>query len=262
MHLQAVVIEHLRVPPRSVRLRRVNVGTKERIFSTLLGGALSYVASRQSAWWRRASFGTAAALLLKRGVSGHCDLYDLLNVSTAADQPHRVLHSGGMFARARAKMSRVQRSVTILKPRHELFGFWRDFSHLPCFMQNLEAVQILDPLHARWVWRGLGGRLVEYETEIQGEAENEHITWLGKHDGRALFRADIRFREAQGNRGTEVTLTVGPGEPGGHLDGHALILMSKEPERQVRDDLARFKQLMEAGEIVTAAGPSARGGVR
>jgi uncharacterized membrane protein len=262
MHLQAVVTEHLRVPPRSVRLRRVNVGTKERIFSTLLGGALSYLAKRQSAWWRRASLGAAAAVLVKRGVSGRCGLFGLLHVSTVADMPHRGVYSGGVFDRARARMSHAQRSVTILKPRHELFAFWRDFNNLPRFMQNLEAVQALDAQHARWVWRGLGGRLLEYETEIQGEAEGEHITWLGTRDGQSLFRADVKFRDAAANRGTEVTLTVGPGEPGGHMDGNALVLMSKDPERQVRDDLARFKQLMEAGEIVTAAGPSARGGAR
>lgn len=254
MHLQAVVTEQPRVPPRSVRLRRVNVGTKERIFSTLLGGALSYLATRQSAWWRRASLGAAAAMLVKRGVSGRCGLYGLFHMSSAADMPHREVYGGGVFDRARAKVSRVQRSVTILKPRNELFAFWRDFAHLPRFMETLEAVQVVDAQHARWVWRGLGGRLLEYETEIQGEADGEHITWLGKRGDQLLFRADVRFRDAAANRGTEVTLTVGPGEPGGRMDGNALVLMSRDPERQVRDDLARFKQLMEAGEIITAGG--------
>lgn len=59
----------------------VNVGAAERLVSVLGGGALALYALR-----RRGVIGTAAAaagaMLIERGMTGHCRTYDLLNVST------------------------------------------------------------------------------------------------------------------------------------------------------------------------------------
>jgi uncharacterized membrane protein len=258
MHLEAVMTEHLRVPPHSVRLRRVNVGTKERVASSLLGAGLGYLATRQKTWWAATSLGVVAAFLAKRGLTGRCGLYTLLHVGTASDMRQRGVDEGSMLSRARARLSRVQRSVTINRPRHELFAYWRELTNLPRFMQNLKAVQILDERHSRWVSRGRGGILQEWESEIESEIKDEHITWLARRDSEVLFRASIKFRDAGGNRGTEVSMTIGSGQPGGAPARALLAVLMKEPDRQVRTDLHRFKQLMEAGEIVTAAGPSAR----
>ena len=37
--------------------------------------------------------------------------------------------------------AQVGRSVTIRKPRAELFAFWSDFANLPQFMENVEAIE-------------------------------------------------------------------------------------------------------------------------
>ena len=46
----------------------------------------------------------------------------------------------------------VGRTVTINRPRHELYAFWRDFRNLPLFMENIESVT-----EARRATLALGG---------------------------------------------------------------------------------------------------------
>jgi len=55
----------------------------------------------------------------------------------------------------------VGRSVTIARPRAELFAFWRDFRNLPRFMANLERIEPSgeEPGHATWHIRAPGGRV-------------------------------------------------------------------------------------------------------
>lgn len=42
--------------------------------------------------------------------------------------------------------------------------------------------------------------------------------------------------------------------PGGAIGAAGAKLFGEEPEQQIGDDLRRFKQLMEAGEIATNEG--------
>src|SRR3546814_6600338 len=35
----------------------------------------------------------------------------------------------------------IGKTVTINRPREELFAFWRDFQNLPTFMENIEKVE-------------------------------------------------------------------------------------------------------------------------
>ena len=55
----------------------------------------------------------------------------------------------------------VGRTVTINRPRAELFAYWRDFSRLPTFMDNVVSVETLDATRSHWVVRAPAGRTVE-----------------------------------------------------------------------------------------------------
>ena len=46
--------------------------------------------------------------------------------------------------------SLIERTVTINRPRHELYAFWRDFRNLPLFMENIESVVEIDGTRSRW----------------------------------------------------------------------------------------------------------------
>jgi uncharacterized membrane protein len=54
-----------------------------------------------------------------------------------------------------------------------------------------------------------------------------------------------------------VTVTLAYDPPGGALGRIIAKLFQKEPKIQARQDLRRFKQLMETGEVATATAPYA-----
>lgn len=64
----------------------------------------------------------------------------------------------------------------------------------------------------------------------------------------------MRFQPAPEGRGTEVKVVIEYNPPGGALGAAIAKVFGEEPEQQIGDDLRRFKQLMEAGEIATNEG--------
>ena len=69
-------------------------------------------------------------------------------------------------------------------------------------------------------------------------------------------RAIVEFRHAPGGRGTEVRVEMEYAPRGGVLGAALAKVVGADPTGQVRQDLKRFKQLVETGEIVLSDGPS------
>lgn len=146
----------------------------------------------------------------------------------------------------------IGRSVTINRPRDELFAYWRDFSNLPSFMDNVERIDILSATTSHWVVKAPAGRTVEWEAKITEEKAGELIAWTSAEGAYVPNSGRIEFRDA-GARGTIVTATIAYDPPAGMVGKVIAKLFQREPAIQARRDLRRFKQLMETGEVATAA---------
>lgn len=146
------------------------------------------------------------------------------------------------------------RTVTIDKPRSELFAFFRDFQNLPQFMENLEAIEPTGQ-SGRNVWKIKAplGRTVDVETEIAREEQDELIAWRSVEGSDIDTEGRVKFRDAPGDRGTQVQLIIAYKPPAGEVGRLAAKLFQREPAVQARHDLKRFKMLMETGEIATSA---------
>jgi uncharacterized membrane protein len=70
----------------------------------------------------------------------------------------------------------------------------------------------------------------------------------------------VRFVPAPGGRGTEVHVTLRYEMPGGKLGQAVARYFGEDPHQQLDDDLRRFKQVAETGEVVRSEG--APGGKR
>ena len=150
--------------------------------------------------------------------------------------------------------TQVGRSVTIRKPKGELFDHWRNFSNLPAFMENVAAIDGPDA-DGISIWRikAPAGRTVDVKTEIASEKQGEHIAWRSVEGSDIETRGEVRFAEAPGDRGTRVSLIMSYDPPAGALGRTVAKLFLREPQIQARHDLKRFKMLMETGEIATSA---------
>ena len=73
--------------------------------------------------------------------------------------------------------------------------------------------------------------------------------------GSAVVSAgSVHFKSVVRRRGTAVRVRMQYNPPAGKL-GHAVAwLFGQQPSQTIREDLRRFKQLMEAGEIPTTSG--------
>jgi uncharacterized membrane protein len=149
--------------------------------------------------------------------------------------------------------SLIGRAVTINRPRDELFAYWRDFSNLPNFMDNVVSVDLLDDRRSHWVVKAPGGRTVEWDAVITEERPGETIAWASTEEADVPNSGRIDFRDAGPNRGTVVTATIVYDPPAGMVGKLIAKMFQREPAIQARRDLRRFKQLMETGEIATAA---------
>jgi uncharacterized membrane protein len=148
----------------------------------------------------------------------------------------------------------VGRTVTIRRPRAELYAFWRDFENLAQVMENVEKIQPTGADgRAVWTIKAPAGETVDVETEIAREVENELIAWRSVEGSDIDTEGRVTFEDAPGERGTRVGLIVAYDAPAGKLGQAVAKLLMREPAIQARHDLKRFKMLMEAGEIATSA---------
>lgn len=146
----------------------------------------------------------------------------------------------------------IGRTVTIARQREELYAYWRDFSNLPRFMDNVVRVDLLDERRSHWVVKAPGGT-VEWDSEIVDERDGEFIEWTSVAGADVPNSGRIEFRDAPGDRGTFVTAIIDYDPPAGIIGKLIAKMFQREPAIQARRDLRRFKQLMETGEIATAA---------
>ncbi len=148
----------------------------------------------------------------------------------------------------------VGRTVTIRRPRAELYAFWRDFQNLASFMENLEAIQPTgaDGLSV-WTIKAPAGQTVDVETEVVKEVENELVAWRSVEGSDIDTEGRVTFEDAPGERGTRVGLIIAYHPPAGAAGKAIAKMFMREPAIQARHDLKRFKMLMETGEIATSA---------
>jgi uncharacterized membrane protein len=151
----------------------------------------------------------------------------------------------------------VARSVTINRPREALFRFWRDFTNLPLFMENLHSVTVRDSVRSHWVIAAPAGKTVEWDALITHEEPGASIEWESVEGASIRNTGRVEFIDSPDNRGTVVRITLVYDPPGGMLGQMVAKLFQREPKIQARQDLRRFKQLMETGEIATARPPAA-----
>jgi len=141
--------------------------------------------------------------------------------------------------------------VTINKPAAELYAYWHNFTNLPRFMHHLEAVEERGEGRSHWRAKAPLGQSVEWDAQIINDVENELIAWQSTADAQIANAGSVRFSPAPFERGTEVRVSLSYAPPAGKAGVAIAKLLGEEPGRQVSDDLRRFKQLMEAGELPT-----------
>jgi uncharacterized membrane protein len=216
---------------------KINLGRAERWLSGLGGAALI------RSGLRRRSLGgvlmaAGGAALVYRGATGTCALYRRLGLSTAALEESRQIE--------------VKVAITVAKPVDEVYGFWRQLESLPQTARHLESVTARDDGSTRWVAREGMLRLIWNAQSIE-DAGDRRISWRSLPGSRMYTEGDVQMNEAPGDRGTEVHVRFRFTPPGGVAGLAVTPLLRPIARIQLRQELHRFKQKLETGEVATNA---------
>ena len=220
-----------------------NVGRGERIASgiagaLLVGNALFNRKESLSGTSRILSLLSGAALV-GRGMSGKCAGYSILGISTAAKEDHSGIN--------------IYKSVTVNRPVNDLYGYWRNLKNASNFMSHIKSVDVFDDKTSEWTAVGPFGFTTNWKAHITAEERNEYIAWESLPGAEISNIGSVRFMPNKRGE-TEVILHLRYNPPAGKAGAFLASLLGEDPSTQIENDLRRFKQLMEVGEIATTKG--------
>jgi len=164
----------------------------------------------------------------------------------------RATGSGGRHTNGSPHRS-LRAAVTVRRSPEDVYRFWRELENLPSFMHHLQSVtQSGDRSH--WVANVPIGRSIGWDAQITDDEPDKRIVWQSLSGSAVEHSGSVEFTPTVDALGTEVRVTMSYRLPGGALGKAAATAFGESPEQQVHDDLRRFKQIVETGQVMRSAG--------
>jgi uncharacterized membrane protein len=210
-----------------------NLGQAERVISAALGSWLVLSSFGRSSFISRSSKFSLGGYLLYRGITGNCAVYDALGITGENSQTVE-----------------LRSTLTVNKPRSEVYKFWRKLENLPKFMEHLNSVKEIDNKRSHWVAK-IPGNIgsIEWDAEITEEKKGELIAWQSVENATIYNSGNISFKDAIDGIGTEVTAKIIYQPPAGKAGAVAAKILNPVFQKIVKADIRRFKEVMENGEV-------------
>ncbi len=219
---------------------RRNISRVEQWVSLAAGTGLAvYGLSRlkRNGWM----FAGLGGLLLRRGATGRCDVYEAFGLNTAVTPQNTRAALGG------PRGVSVLERVTIHRSIEELYRFWRNLENLPAFMRHLKSVEKITETISRWRAKGPAGMIVEWDAEVYNEVPNKLIAWRSIEGSDVVSAGSVHFdRGADG--ATRITVHLQYSPPMGKVGAAVARVFGADAATEIREDLQRFKQMVEAGQ--------------
>lgn len=214
-----------------------NVGQVERIASAAVGSFLIFSAfgNDRNVLGKVSRLGLGGYLLF-RGITGNCALYNAMGMK--GQQPRAI---------------ELRTTLTVNKPKEEVFRYWRKLENLPNFMEHLKMVKETDNKRSHWEAKVPGNiGTIEWDAEITEEKPGELIAWQSVDNATIYNAGHVSFLEAAGGRGTELLIRIIYQPPAGNVGAATAKLLNPVFEKMVKADIMRFKQVIETGEVSSA----------
>ena len=146
-------------------------------------------------------------------------------------------------------------SIATGKMPEECYRFWRNVENLPRFIDGLRSVQALDERRFHWVAKESSDEMpLEWDCEITEDRPGAALAWRTVNGADVPNAGSVIFEPAPHGRGTIVRLSIHYSPVDGELTAALARLLRQDPQSRVHEDLRRFKQLLESGEIATTHG--------
>ena len=213
---------------------RMNVSEAERAASGGLGVALLVLGLGRCGGASRWVLAAAGAALIHRAFTGRCLVYQRLEIDT------RHARRGG----AGGHGTRIERAVEIHCPADRLYRFWRKLDQLPRLLRHVESVEEINRRISHWRFRRPPGPALEWDAEIINDHEPRMIAWQSL-PGATIGNSGSIWFEATARGTTRVKVVIEFAVPGGAAALKLAELVGQSPERELEEDLVRFKDFAE-----------------
>lgn len=212
-----------------------NISRNERILSLVGGSYLLYKALTKDKSLLKT---LAASYLLFRGSTGYCPANQAIGIDEV-ELTNDV---------------NIRTSVTVNKPRDQVYNFWRNLENLPIFMKHIHEVRALDDKTSEWEAQIPGGLgTITWQSEIVEDIPGEFISWISLPNSTIENVGSVRFNDA-GRFGTEIHADITYRAPLGTAGKRVAKLVNPLLETLVKQDIRDFKRIIETGEIPIANG--------
>lgn len=142
----------------------------------------------------------------------------------------------------------IKTSVTVKRPKEELYAYWRNLENLPNFMSHIEEVRELSDKKSEWTAEVPGGLgTIEWKAEVIWEQKNHSIAWRSLPDSDIENSGEVRFQDANNGKSAIVESRITYRPPAGQAGGLAAKLLNPAFKKVVENDLKEFKKVMEKG---------------
>jgi uncharacterized membrane protein len=229
-----------------------NVAVWERLLSAAAAAALVRVASRSGSGWRVLLL-IAGSELMRRAVSGHSFLYSSLGISTAGhSRQHLSTSYGQQMADGFTPMPYdVKRTVTIARPRAEVFGHVHNLAHVLRDVPEIKDFQ-QRPDALDFTFAPPVGAACALHFDVYIVENERYVAWHCEMNGEDTAQGFLVFADAPGGRGTEVTVALWHSRSTSSSLSAALRLLVNSMDRALRKYLRAAKQVIETGHMASA----------
>lgn len=207
----------------------INISRNERILSLVGGSYLLY----KSVTDKSTIKALTAGYLIYRGSTGHCPVNQAMGINEV-ELTNDV---------------NIKTSVTVNKPRDQVYNFWRNLENLPIFMKHLNEVRTLDDRTSEWEAKVPGGiGTITWQSEIVEDIPGEFISWISLPNSTIENVGSVRFNDA-GRFGTEIHTDITYRAPMGTAGKRMAKLVNPFLSSIVKQDIRDFKRIIETGEV-------------
>jgi len=148
----------------------------------------------------------------------------------------------------------LKATTTVTKTPEEVYDFWSGLERFPLFMAHVDDVQMTGERTSHWKVSAPFDREVEWDAETTEQVPGSRLCWRSTEGADVPNSGEVTFVLAPDGDSTEVHVALTFDAPGGALGKALAKYFGEEPSQQLDDDLRRFKQVIETGQVVLSDG--------
>ena len=135
-------------------------------------------------------------------------------------------------------MERIQKSIDVDRPLHQVYNQWTQFEEFPRFMEGVKEVKQFDDTRLHWVAE-IAGKEKQWTAKTIEQIPDHRIAWESES---GEYTSGVVSFQALGPDRTRVTLEISY-DPKGFIEnaGDTIGVVS----RRIENDLEHFKEFIE-----------------